>query len=1052
MKIQTKISSIVFILILITGITAISISVFVSKNTIETEIYNHLKDVATSRAHHIETLFIEHQDVVEILATENTFIEAVTHSTDAQTLQLLQQRINQVIQTDDHISQITVLDKNGNVIAGSHLHLGIDAADYAENFAYGKEGIYIKDIHLSMKTGESSFSTPILFKGEFAGIVIINIEMANRLYQITTDRTGLGETGEIYIINREGYMITPSRFIHDSLLKVKVDSFGAINGFALSGLDLEKEPNTVSIYENYRGIKVIGTHHLIEAMNWCLRAEIDAAEAFAPVNRIIQLMVLFFLILFAVSIIVAILISKTITDPITKLYNRARKIEQGYWDSQTAIDTEDEIGELSKAFDSMVAHLKKSHQALKAHRDELENKVAERTAKLAQHLQALDQQKNAAQNLALNLEKTNEQFILEIEERKRAEQALIKSQQRYEQLVHSIEGVVWEADPKTFQLTFISQQAERFFGYPLEVWLNEPSFWADHVHPDDQKWAINYCANATAQCQYHEFEYRMITADNRIIWIRDLVTVIVENEQAVKLQGIMLDITAKKEADEKQLVFQRFIENSGEGMGMATLDRKVAYMNPSLCRFIDEHNPENVIGQDFTRYYPEASQKRFQEEIMPQIMQTGQWSGEMELISTQGKITPIFESLFLLNDQDGNPRYIGAVISDITQRKRTQDALIHSQQNLSIAEEIAHLGNWEWNIQTGENSWSHEQYRIFGYEPNEIPASYDLFFKRLHPDDRDKVLEAVQKALNDNIPYHIEFRIIRPNQVERTVLAQGKVYRDVDGKPVRMVGTVLDMTEHREAEEKLRQSEQWFRKMFEEGPIGMGMIDLEQRFIKVNTALCQMLGYTEPELLQLKIADVSYPEEMPKNQKLIRQALKGEIPSYQMEKRYIRKDGQLIWAHLAVSFFHNEKGEIVYFLGKIEDITERKRADEKLLASEKRFRKLFEDAPLGMVISNLDYQFIKVNKAFCQMLGYNKPNELVGATLADVTASEDMPKAQQLFKQLLEGEISSFRMEKRYPKKDGNWVWGNTTVSFFYDENGAALYFLAMVEDITERK
>jgi len=300
MKIQTKISSIVFILILITGITAITISVLVSKSIIKTEIYNHLKDVATSRAHHIETLFIEHQDVIKILATDKAFIEAVKHSNDAQTQQRVQQRINQVIQTDEHISQITLLDKNANLIAGSHLHIGIDTADYAEFFVHGKEGIYIKDIHLSIMTGTkvSSLSSPILFNGEFAGIVIINIEMSNRLYQITTDRTGLGETGEIYLINKEGYMITPSRFIDDTFLKVKVDSFGTKKCLTLSGLDLEREPNTVSIYEDYRGIKVIGTHHFIETMNWCLLAEMDAEEALMPVNRIVHIMVLFFLFFF----------------------------------------------------------------------------------------------------------------------------------------------------------------------------------------------------------------------------------------------------------------------------------------------------------------------------------------------------------------------------------------------------------------------------------------------------------------------------------------------------------------------------------------------------------------------------------------------------------------------------------------------------------------------------------------------------------------------------------------------------------------------------------
>jgi PAS domain S-box-containing protein len=1050
MKIQTKISSIVFILILITSITAISISVFVSKNIIETEIYNHLNDVATSRAHHIKSIITEHQNIVKILATEKTFIEVVKYSNNTQILQNIQERINKIIQTNALIDQITVLDKNSYVIAGSHLHLDIDTAHYAQIFAMGQQGIYIKNIHINLITGAEvlTLSSPILINDQFAGIVIIEVEIASSLSQITTDRTGLGKTGEIYLINKQGYMITPSRFVDDTFLKLKINSFGAKT--CITKPDPKTEQNNTSIYDDYRGITVIGTHQLIEEMNWCLLAEMTKEEAMMPVHQLVQIMVLFFMILFALSLIVAVLISKHITAPIIQLSHKAREIEQGYWDFQTQINTEDEIGELSKAFDSMVIHLKHSQQALKAHRDELENKVTERTTKLAQHLDALERQKTAVQHFALNLEKTNNHLTLEIEERKRAEKALFNSQQRYEQLVHSLEAVVWEADAKTFQFTFISQQAERFFGYPLELWVNEASFWSDHLHPDDRKWAVNYCANATAQKQDHDFEYRMITKDNQIIWIRDLVTVVVENEEVVKLHGIMLDITAKKEAEEKYLIFKRFIEHSEEGMGMATLDQKVVYMNPSLCRFIEE--PKPLIGQNFLPYYSETSQKRFQEESIPQLMQTGYWSGEMQLISSKGKMINTFESFFLLNDQNDKPRYIAAMISDITERKRTQDALIHSQQNLSIAQEMAHLGNWERHLQTGKESWSDEQYRIFGYEPNAIAASYDLFIKALHPDDRNRVVEALEKTLHDNIPYHIEFRVIRPNQVERTVLAQGKVYRDEDEQPVRMVGTVLDMTEYRQAEEKLKEREQWFRKMFEEGPIGMVMTNLKQEFIKVNNAFCEMLGYSEAELLQLKVIDISYPEDMPKNKALIMRGLNGEIPYYQMEKRYIRKDGQLIWGQLAVSFFHDDQGEILYFLAKVEDITERKQAEEKLLTSEKRFRKLFENAPLGIVISNLDYQFVTVNNAFCQMLGYEEPNELVGRTVPEVSAPEEMGKTKVLLKQLIDGKISSFRLEKRYHQKNGNWVWGNTTVSFFYDENGAALYFLAMIEDITERK
>jgi PAS domain S-box-containing protein len=267
------------------------------------------------------------------------------------------------------------------------------------------------------------------------------------------------------------------------------------------------------------------------------------------------------------------------------------------------------------------------------------------------------------------------EVIRDITAQKQAHQALIQSQQKYKNLVHSIDGVVWEADAKTFQFTFISQQAKRFFGYPLDDWLNQPNFWAEHLHPNDRVWAVRYCAQSTANKLDHDFEYRMITADQRTLWIRDLVTVIVENDQVVKLCGVMLDVTDKKRTEEKVAIFQRFIENSGEGMGMTTLDGKVVYMNPSLCRFVEEPNLKNVLGREFTHYYPEPQQKSFQAEVMPKLLQTGRWAGEMKMISSNGKITQTYQSFFLMNDNDNKPVYLAAVISNITDMKRTQQAL-----------------------------------------------------------------------------------------------------------------------------------------------------------------------------------------------------------------------------------------------------------------------------------------------------------------------------------------------------------------------------------------
>ncbi len=135
-------------------------------------------------------------------------------------------------------------------------------------------------------------------------------------------------------------------------------------------------------------------------------------------------------------------------------------------------------------------------------------------------------------------------------ELKQAEEAIRRSHAAYQELVNWIDGIVWEIDVRTFTYLFVSQHAERLLGYPVERWLTEPTFFQDHLHPDDREWAIAFCLQATREKRDHEMEYRMIAVDGRTVWLRDLVSVIVENDQPVKLRGVMVDITERKRTDE----------------------------------------------------------------------------------------------------------------------------------------------------------------------------------------------------------------------------------------------------------------------------------------------------------------------------------------------------------------------------------------------------------------------------------------------------------------------------------------------------------------------
>ena len=126
-------------------------------------------------------------------------------------------------------------------------------------------------------------------------------------------------------------------------------------------------------------------------------------------------------------------------------------------------------------------------------------------------------------------------------------------------LIESVRGIVWEVDPETRRFRFVSQQAERLLGYPVKRWLEEPDFWLDHMHPDDRKWAPGFCREQTQMAQPHEFEYRMIAADGRTVWLRDICSVVVEDERPVSLRGVMVDVTERRAADEAARVANRHL-------------------------------------------------------------------------------------------------------------------------------------------------------------------------------------------------------------------------------------------------------------------------------------------------------------------------------------------------------------------------------------------------------------------------------------------------------------------------------------------------------------
>ena len=290
-----------------------------------------------------------------------------------------------------------------------------------------------------------------------------------------------------------------------------------------------------------------------------------------------------------------------------------------------------------------------------------------------------------------------------------------------------------------------------------------------------------------------------------------------------------------------------------------------------------------------------------------------------------------------------NHRRVAIFFNDITENKLTQEAVRQSAQRLQLALAAGQLGDWSWDAATDLVTLSPRAEEIFGL-PAGISLTWAQWRSSLHEDDREAARAAVQLALTQKSDYAVEYRINRPNGIA-WVASRGRGFYAGD-TAIGMAGVVQDITARRETEEALRRSEEGFRGSFHQAAVGMAIAALSGRFEQVNKRFTQILGYSSEELYECTFREITHPDDMPATEALMARLMAGEISEFIFEKRYQRKDGNLVWSLTTVTILRDAQGKPSRFIGVIEDITQRKAAEERLLRSEEELRALANSMPL----------------------------------------------------------------------------------------------------------
>ncbi|WP_239490077.1 PAS domain S-box protein [Luteitalea sp. TBR-22] len=395
------------------------------------------------------------------------------------------------------------------------------------------------------------------------------------------------------------------------------------------------------------------------------------------------------------------------------------------------------------------------------------------------------------------------------------------------------------------------------------------------------------------------------------------------------------------------------------------------------------------------------------------------------------------------------------IVEDITAWRRTEAELRQAEARWHYALEGSDSGVWDWDATTNEVFFSDRWKSMLGFAPDEIGSSLDEWSSRVHPDDIDETMALVVAHVEGRTPEYVsEHRMRAKDGTYRWILDRGQaVTRDERGRATRVVGTHTDITARRQAEERRRDEERRFRAIFDSAFQFIGLLSPDGTLLEANRTALDFAGLDAADVVGKPFWEARWWQVDAATTERLREAVaaaaRGEFVRYEAVVR--GRGGHLTTIDFSIKPIRDAGGRVVLLVPEGRDIGDIRRAQDELHESEERFRSAFEAAAVGMALVAPDGRMLKVNQAFCEMLGYDA-EALQALTFQAITHPDDLEADLAQAARLARGDIRSYQLEKRYLHRDGRVIWIRLTGSAVRDTRGNLVHFIAQVEDVTDHR